>query len=96
MRRRRLPSVSSHLITGGFGKALRMTTLGTFFISLLLFAGKSVFQTCICVADSESEKPSNKQYGNLQLHHFTFFHSFSHRGAVMTDCVMVIKLGCGW
>ncbi len=31
--------------------------------------GKSVFQTCICVADSESEKPTNKQYGNLQLWH---------------------------
>lgn len=63
--------LSSHY--WGFGKALRMTALGTFFFFFFNFAhslpGKSVLQTCICVADSGSEKPTNKQYGNLQLWH---------------------------
>lgn len=57
--------LSSHY--WGFGKAQRMTALGTFFYFSPSLPGGSVFQTCICAADSGSEKPANKQYCNLQL-----------------------------
>lgn len=65
---------------GGFGKTL--TAQGTiffFFFSGSLFP-KSVFQTCIYVADWQSEKPVNKQRERLQLwlcRAALFFHGFS-------------------
>lgn len=88
--------LSSHY--WGFGKALRMTALGTFFISLalvlvnLLSKHVSVWPT----GEVKSLQTNNAAICSTGIVGFHFFHSFSHRSRVMTDCVMVIEPGCGW
>lgn len=53
----------------GFGIALRMGALGTFFISLMLCLLNLVSKH-VAAWLTQSEKPANKQYGNLQLWHY--------------------------
>lgn len=88
--------LSSHY--WGFGRALRMTALGPFFISLTLFL-VNLFSKHVSVwltRDVKSLQTNNMAICSSSIAGFHFFHSFSHRSAVMTDCVMVIEPGCGW
>lgn len=93
--------LSSHY--WGFGKALRMTALGTFFfffflISLTLFL-VNLFSKHVSVwltREVKSLQTNNMAICSFGIAGFHFFHSFSHHCVVMTDCVMVIEPGCGW
>lgn len=88
--------LSSHY--WGFGKALRMTALGTFYISLALFLVNlfSKHVSAWLTRKVKSLQTNNMAICSSGIAEFHFFHSFSHRSVVMTDCVMVIEPGCGW